>query len=32
MHFIYFLMATCVVAVTFFIGVMWYDKKHQFDW
>ena len=32
MAFIYFLLATGFVALIAFIGVMWYDRKHQYDW
>ena len=32
MNFIGFLIVTGVIAVVFFISVMWYDRKHQYDW
>lgn len=32
MDFIYFLIATGAVALIAFIGIMWYDRKHQYDW
>ena len=32
MGLIYFFIATGVVALLWFIGVMWYDRKHQYDW
>ena len=32
MEFIYFLIATGVVGLLFFLCVMWYDHKHQYDW
>ena len=32
MEFIYFLIATGFAGLLMFIGVMWYDRKHQYDW
>jgi len=32
MEFIYFLIATGLAGLLMFIGVMWYDRKHQYDW
>ena len=32
MAFIYFLIIMGIIAIIWFIGVMWYDKKHQYDW
>jgi hypothetical protein len=32
MEFIYFLIATGIAGLLMFIGVMWYDRKHQYDW
>ena len=32
MDFIYFLISMAFVAVAWFIGVMWYDRKHQYNW
>lgn len=32
MNFILFLLATGVVGIAFFLFVMWYDRKHQYDW
>ncbi len=32
MNFIYFLLATGLIGVIFFLIVMWYDRKHQYDW
>lgn len=32
MAFIYFLLGTGFVALIGFMGVMWYDRKHQYDW
>ena len=32
MEFIYFLLATGLAALLWFIGVMRYDRKHQYDW
>jgi len=32
MGLIYFLIATGVVAFIWFVGMMWYDRKHNYDW
>ena len=32
MDFIYFLLGTGIVGLVFFLWVMWYDRKHQYDW
>lgn len=32
MEFIYFLIATGIAGLLFFVGVMWYDHKHHYDW
>lgn len=32
MDFIYFLLATGLAGLLMYIGVMLYDKKHQYDW
>jgi len=32
MAFIYFLIVMAIIAVLWFIGVMWYDRKHGYDW
>ena len=32
MAFIYFLIATGLAGLILYLGVMWYDRKHQYDW
>jgi hypothetical protein len=32
MDFIYFLIATGIVGLMFYVGMMWYDRKHNYDW
>ena len=32
MEFIWFLLATGAAGLVFFFSVMWYDRKHQYDW
>ena len=32
MDFIYFLLVIGVIALIWFVGVMWYDRKHRYDW
>ena len=32
MDFIYFLIATGVVGFMFYLGMTWYDYKHNYDW
>lgn len=32
MEFIVFLLVTGLVGLMFFLWVMWYDRKHQYEW
>ena len=32
MEFIWFLTSVGIIGTLFFLGVMWYDRKHNYDW
>ena len=32
MTLIYLLITTAVVGILYFVGMMWYDRAHNYDW